>query len=82
MNFPPKGKANVRFYDYLKGLQEEFELRSNDKSSMECSRPSVFHIFLRNLQSEFDLMTLEVEFLRRKGDEYETRSMYSVLLSW
>ena len=61
-----------RFYEYLNGLQEEFEHRSNDTST-KGSGSRRFDIYLGNLKGEFELMSLEIETLREERDEYKEK---------
>jgi len=59
-----------RFHSYLGSLQEEFDRRSNDTLS-----PRRFAICLDNLKGEFELLSLEVESLRKERDEYKEKGM-------
>jgi len=61
-----------RFYDYLNGLQKEFELRSNATSTS----PQRFNIFVGNLKGEFELMALDLESVREERDVYKEKGMY------
>ena len=61
-----------RFYDYLNGLQEEFERRSNDTST-KGSGSRWFNIYLGNLKGEFELMSLEIKTLREERNEYKEK---------
>ena len=64
--------SSRRFYDCLKGLQEEFERRSND-TSMKGSSSRRFKIYLGYLKGELELMSLEIETLREERDEYKEK---------
>ena len=59
-----------RFHSYLNCLQEEFDRRSNDTLS-----PRRFAICLGNLKGEFELLSLEVESLRKERNEYKEKGM-------
>jgi len=62
-----------RCHDYLSCLQQEFERRSKDLSSLDR-----FSICLSNLKGEFKLLYLEIESLRKERDEYKERGMFFV----
>ena len=64
--------SSRRFNDCLKGLQEEFERRSNDTSTKGSSSRR-FNIYLGNLKGEFELMSLEIEILREERNEYKEK---------
>ena len=73
-----KGKAKYlgpRIHDYLDGLREEFELRSN-LISTEGLRPSRFKVYLRALRGEFKLMAQEIESLREAQGEYSAKGTH------
>ena len=59
-----------RFHGYLSCLQEEFDGRSKDSSS-----PRRFAIFLGNLKGEFELLSLEIESLRKERDEHKVKGL-------
>ncbi len=59
-----------RCHDYLNCLQEEFERRSKDTSSSRR-----FSICLSNLKGEFELLSLEIESLRKERDTYKERGL-------
>ena len=61
-----------RFYEYLNGLQEEFERRSSDTSTKGSSSRR-FNIYLGNLKGEFELMSMEIETLREERNEYKEK---------
>ena len=50
-----------RIYDYLNGLQDEFERMSNDPSTTRS-----VNIYLGGLKVEFDLMAMEIESLKKE----------------
>ena len=64
--------SSRRFYEYLNGLQEEFERRSSDTSTKGSSSRR-FNIYLGNLKGEFELMSLEIETLREERNEYKEK---------
>ena len=61
-----------RFYEYLDGLQEEFGLLSNAKST-KSSMAHRFNIYLGGLKGEFKLIALENESLRKERDGYREK---------
>jgi hypothetical protein len=63
------------FYDYLDGLREEFEL-----SLVKNPRPRRFAKCLDGLQFEFELMTEDIESVRKERDEFKVKGMYCVLV--
>jgi len=68
-----------RFHDYLNGLQEEFELKS-DPTLTKSLRERRFNIYVGGLCCEFELMAEEIESLRRERDKYKAKGMY--FISW
>jgi hypothetical protein len=80
MTSSSRGKATSsspqRFYDYLNGLQDEFERQSNDSSA-----PRHFNTYLGGLKVEYELMAGEIESLRKDRDDLERKGMYFVFLS-
>jgi hypothetical protein len=72
-----------RFYDYLSGLQEEFELELQSNPTLgKSSRPRRFNLYLEGVKCEAEVMTEDIESLRREKDELEVKSEYFVVLSW
>jgi len=63
-----------RFYDYLNGLREEFELQSNPTSA-KGTRPRRFNIYLEGLKFEFELLTEDIESLQKERDDFEVRGI-------
>jgi hypothetical protein len=66
-----------RFYEYLHGLQEEFE-RQLDVPSTKGSSPRRFSIYLVNLKGEFELMADDINSLRKERDEYREKGVYFI----
>jgi hypothetical protein len=77
MAFSSNGTKCVgpNFDDYLNGLREEFELLSNPTST-NSSRPSRFNLYLGALKGEVELMSLEIESLRKEKYEYGLKGSY------
>jgi hypothetical protein len=46
------------------------------------SRPRRYNTHLDGLKGEFDLMTQEIDSLRKERDEYRAKGVCSVLLPW
>jgi len=63
-----------RFYDYLNGLREEFELQSNPTSA-KGMRPRRFNNYLEGLKFEFELLTEDIESLQKERDDFEVRGI-------
>jgi hypothetical protein len=76
MSSSSHGKAasssSQRIYEYLSGLQEEFEHQSNDDSS-----PRRFNVYLGGLKVEFELMGLEIESLQKERNKYQEKGLDS-----
>ena len=78
-----KGKARYpgpRFCDYLNGLREEFDEQSN--STLKSTGPRRFDVYLHGLKCEFELMTGDIESLRKERDEFKAKGTYFLFLSW
>ena len=65
----PKSSA-PRFYDYLDGLQEEFDL-----SLANNSRPRRFASYLDGLKTEFELITEDIESVQKQRDGLKVKGM-------
>ena len=66
-----KAKSSApRFYDYLDGLQEEFDL-----SLANNSRPRRFASYLDGLKSEFELITEDIESVQKERDGFKAKGM-------
>ena len=78
MSSSSKGKDKClgpRFYDYLNGLREEFDLQAN-ATPRNSSMQSRFNYYLGGLELEFELMAQEIESLRKERDEYREKGIF------
>jgi hypothetical protein len=70
-----KKSLGPRFYDYLNGLREEFDLQAN-ATPRNSSRPSRFNFYLGGLEFEFELMAQEIESLQKERDEDREKGIF------
>jgi len=62
-----KSKAALSFYDFLNGLRE-FELQFKSTTAIS-SRSRRFNNLLDGLECEFEIITEDIESLRKERDE-------------
>jgi len=70
----PKSKGALSFYDFLNGLRE-FELQFKSTSAIS-SRSRRFNNLLDGLECEFEIITEDIESLRKERDELIEKGSY------
>ena len=70
----------LSFHDFLNGLRE-FELQFKSTSAIS-SRSRRFNNLLDGLECEFEIITEDIESLRKERDELIEKGSYFVFLSW